>query len=74
LLLLLLLEFCSRDVAMVRILYSSEGNQRELTVTSACLPYDSDEPPPLKELRDIIDYCCSRRKQLITGYANAHIS
>jgi hypothetical protein len=70
---LLLLEFCSRDVAMVRILYSTEGNQRELILTLAYLPYDSDEPPPLKELRDITDYCSSSRKQLIIGYdVNAH--
>jgi hypothetical protein len=41
-----LLEFCSRDVAMVRILYSTEGNQRELIVTAAYLRYDSDKPPP----------------------------
>jgi hypothetical protein len=43
-----LLELCFRDVAMVRILYRSEGNQRELTVASAYLPYDSDKPPPMK--------------------------
>jgi hypothetical protein len=40
----------------------------ELIVTSAYLPYDSDEPPPNKEVRDIIEYC-----HIITGCdANAH--
>jgi hypothetical protein len=34
---------------------------------SALLPYDSDEPPPTKEVRDIIDYCHSSQKQLIIG-------
>jgi hypothetical protein len=68
-----LLEFCSRDVAIVRILYSSERNQREFIVTLVHLPYDSDKPPPTKELRDAVDYCSSRKKQLISGCnANAH--
>jgi hypothetical protein len=45
----------------------------ELIVASAYLPYDSDEPPPTKEMRDIIDYRQSRKKQLIIGCdANAH--
>jgi hypothetical protein len=60
-------------MATVRILYSSEGNQREHIVTSAYLPYDSDEPPPSKEWREVIDDCSSSRKQLIIGCdANAH--
>jgi len=29
------------------------------------LPYNMDEQPPLKEMRNIIDYCRGRRKQLI---------
>jgi hypothetical protein len=33
----------------------------------------SDKPPPTKEVRDIIDYCHSRKKQLIIGCdASAH--
>jgi hypothetical protein len=68
-----LLQFCSRDVATVRILYSSEGNHRELIVISAYLPYDLDEPPPSKELTEVIDYCSTSRKQLIIGCdANSH--
>jgi hypothetical protein len=36
-------------------------------------PYDSDEPPPTKELRDIADHCQSRKQQLIVGCdTNAH--
>jgi hypothetical protein len=68
-----LLEFCSRDATTVRITYTYGGGNRELVVTSAYLPYDSDEPPPSKEVKDIIDYCYSREKQLIIGCdANAH--
>jgi hypothetical protein len=45
----------------------------ELIVASAYLPYDSDEPPPTKEVRDITEYCHSWKKQLIIGCnANAH--
>jgi hypothetical protein len=68
-----LLEFCSRDITTVRITYAYGGIHEELIVTSAYLPYDSDEPPPNKEMRDIIEYCHSRKKQLILGCdANAH--
>jgi hypothetical protein len=57
----------------VRITYTYGGVCEELTVTSAYLPYDSDEPPPTKEMRDIIDHCQSRKKKLIVGCnANAH--
>jgi hypothetical protein len=68
-----LLEFCSRDATTVRITYTYRGGNRELVVSSACLPYDSDEPPRSKEVEDIIDYCHSRKKQLIIGCDdNAH--
>jgi hypothetical protein len=68
-----LLEFCSRDATTVRITYAYGGGNRELVVSSAYLPYDSDEPPPSKEVKDIIDYCYSRKKQLIIRCdANAH--
>jgi hypothetical protein len=36
-------------------------------VSSAYLPYDSDESPPSKEVKDINDYCHSRKKKLIIG-------
>jgi hypothetical protein len=58
---------------MVRITYTHGESSKELIVASAYLPYDSDEPPPTKEVRDIIDYCYSRKMQLIVGCdANAH--
>jgi hypothetical protein len=57
----------------VRITYRYGGVCKELIVASAYIPYDSDEPPPTKEMRDIIDKCQSRKKQLIVGCdANAH--
>jgi hypothetical protein len=67
-----LLELCSRDVTVVRMTYTCRGRW-ELIVASAYLPYDLDKLPPTKELRDVIDYCGSRNKQLIIGCdANAH--
>jgi splicing factor 45 len=68
-----LLEFCSRDATRVRVTYTYRGSSKELTVASAYLSYDADEPPPTREVRDIINYCHSRKKQLIMGCdANAH--
>ncbi|PNF19291.1 hypothetical protein B7P43_G07515 [Cryptotermes secundus] len=68
-----LLELCSRDTTAVRIIYPYRGGSKELIVASFYLSYNSDEPPPTKEMGDIIDYCCSRKKQLIIGCdANAH--
>jgi hypothetical protein len=67
-----LLELCSRDITTVRLSFNREGSLRELTVTSAYLPYDSDEPPPLRKLQDVT-YCCRNNLQLIVGCdANAH--
>jgi hypothetical protein len=57
----------------VRITYTYGGGCEELIVASAYFPYDSDEPPPTREVRDTTDYCHGRKKQLIIGCdANAH--
>jgi hypothetical protein len=51
------------------------GDCGELIVASVYLPYDSDKLPPTKDMRDVTDYCHSRKKQLIIGCdANAHHS
>ncbi|XP_033606262.1 uncharacterized protein LOC117282093 [Cryptotermes secundus] len=58
---------------MVRMTYALGRGCEELIVTSAYLPYDSDEPPPSKEVRNIIEYCHLRKEQLIIGCdANAY--
>jgi hypothetical protein len=36
---------------MVRVIYITGGSTKELTVISAYLPYDSDEPPPVKAVK-----------------------
>jgi hypothetical protein len=68
-----LLELCSRDVMTVRLLFDGGRSIRELIVTSAYLPYDSDEPPASRELWDAITHCCRNNLQLIAGCnANAN--
>jgi hypothetical protein len=58
---------------MVRITFAYGGDCEKLIVASAYLPYNSDEPPPTNEVRDISNYCHCRKKQLIIGCdANAH--
>jgi hypothetical protein len=53
--------------------YTSGGSCEELIIASAYLPHYSDKTPPTRELRDIIGYCCGRKKQPIIGCdANAH--
>jgi hypothetical protein len=58
-----LLELCSRDAATVRITYTYGGVCEELIIASAYFPYDSDGPPPTKEMRDIIENCCGNLPQ-----------
>jgi hypothetical protein len=68
-----MLGLCSRCAATARMTYTYGGVCEELIVASAYLPYDSNEPPPTNEMRDIFEYCQSRKKQLIVGRdANAH--
>jgi hypothetical protein len=55
-----LLEFCLRGTTTVKIKYTDGRGCKELIVASAYFPSDSDEPPPTKEVRDIIDYCHGR--------------
>jgi hypothetical protein len=56
----------------VRITYTYRGGCEELIVALAYLPYGSDEPPPTKEIRDIIDYYQTKKKQLIFRWMPVH--
>jgi len=49
-----MLELCSRDVTMVRMIYTRGGSKRKLTVTWEYLLYDSDEPLPSEGLRKLL--------------------
>ena len=41
-------DLCSGDVMMMKMTYTRGGSKRKLIVTLAYLPFDSDEPPPVK--------------------------
>jgi hypothetical protein len=47
-------EFSCRDLVAVLIKYNEEGAERRLVVCSAYLPYDSEDPPPSKELEELM--------------------
>jgi hypothetical protein len=59
-------------VTTVRITYNTGGNWKELIVTLAYLPYDSDKPPPTKEMKDVINHSNRGRQLIIVCDANAH--
>ena len=50
-----LVKLCSRDVTTVKMTYT-RGSTRELSVTSAYLPYDSDETLPSEGLRTSLTF------------------
>jgi hypothetical protein len=60
------MELCSWDRTTARTTYMTVHSQKKLTITSAYLSCDVNESSPIKEMRDVINYCRSRRKQLIT--------
>ncbi|MEZ4720253.1 MAG: endonuclease/exonuclease/phosphatase family protein, partial [Flavobacteriales bacterium] len=63
----------NRDTVAVGIQYKSGGEVCRLIVASVYLPYDVNQPPPSKELTDIVEYCKVRKLPLIVGCdANSH--
>jgi hypothetical protein len=60
-------------VTIVRITYTRGGSKMELTVTAVYLPHDSENPPPSKGLREVVDYHSMNKMPLINGCdTNAH--
>jgi hypothetical protein len=67
--------FLSRDLVAVLIKYKERGAERCLVVCSAYLPYDSEDPPPSKELKELVKYCENENLYLVVGCnSNAHHS
>jgi hypothetical protein len=65
--------FSCRDVMAVLVKYNEEGVERRMVVCSAYLPYDSEDPPPSRELEELVSYCESDRIQLLVGCdSNVH--
>ena len=59
--------FSFRDLVAVLIMYNEEGAERHLVVCSAYLPYDSEDPPPSKELEDLVRFCENGNLYLVVG-------
>jgi hypothetical protein len=59
---------------LVAVLINNEdGAGRRLVVCSAYLPCDSEDPPPLKELEELVRYCQTENLHLVLGCdSNAH--
>jgi hypothetical protein len=67
--------FSCRDLVAILIKYNEEGIERCLVVCSAYLPYNSEDPPPSKELEDLVRYCEKENLYLVVGCdSNAHHS
>jgi len=46
--------FSCRDLVAALTQYNEEGAERSLVVCSVYLPYDSEDPPPSKELEELM--------------------
>jgi hypothetical protein len=65
--------FSCRDLVAVLVKYDDEGVERRLVVCSAYLPFDSEDPPPSRELEELVSYCESERVQILVGCdSNVH--
>ena len=63
--------FSCSDLVAFFVKYFEDGAERQLVVCSAYLSYDSEDPPPSRELEELVQYCES--ENLIMGcYPNAH--
>ena len=67
--------FSCRDLIALLIQCNEEGAERSLVVCSAYLPYDSEDPPPSKELEELVRYCENENLYLVVGCdSSAHHS
>jgi hypothetical protein len=65
--------FSCKDLVAVLLKYAEVGAERQLPVCSTYLPYDSEDPPPSRELEELVQYCQNKNLYLIVGCnSNAH--
>ena len=70
---LVLPEFSCRELVAILIQYIEDGAERRLVVCSAYLPFDSENPPPSREIEELVRYCANKNLCLIVGCdSNAH--
>jgi hypothetical protein len=53
-------------------IHTNGGSGKIITVSTAYFSYDSDEPQPTKELKNVINSCKSKKKQLIMDVICRH--
>jgi hypothetical protein len=63
--------FSCRDLVAVLERFE-DGAERRLVVCSAYLPYDSEDPPPSRELEELVRYCENEIQLLVGCDSNAH--
>jgi hypothetical protein len=61
-----------RDLVAVMVRYLEDGTERRVVVCSAYLPYDSKDPPPSKELEELVRYCEEHLRMIVGCDSNAH--
>jgi hypothetical protein len=59
--------FSCRDLVAVLAKYLEDETERQVVICSAYLPYDSEDPPPTKELEELVRYCEEEHLYLIIG-------
>jgi len=65
--------FSCKDLVEVLVKYFEDGAERQQPVCSAYLPYDSEDPPPSRELEELVRYCQNENLHLIVWCnSNAH--
>ena len=64
--------FSFRDIVAVLIKCIEDGAERRLVVSSAYLPYDSEDPRS-REMKKLVRYCENENLYLIWGATPMHI-
>jgi hypothetical protein len=65
--------YSCRELVAVLVNYIKDDAERRLVVCSAYFPYDSEDPPPSRELDELMRYCENDYLFLIVGFdSNAH--
>lgn len=63
----------SRDLVAVQVEYQLQGQRRKIIFASVYLPFDSETPPPSREMENLIEFCRLNGLAAILGCdANSH--
>jgi len=81
----MLTRFSCRDLVAILINHNEGEAERQLFVCSACLPYDSEDPPPSREFEELVRYfeeeniyiligCDSNSHHVVWGSTNCNVT